>query len=178
MFSCIAKSRSHISSSASWLAKAHAPTRTCACSVAIQQPTDRVVGKCSVLRVRTEVLLVEGLSDRATGISQTAELDARKPRRPRQRNHAPIEERRQGSDSQGGRPMPTECNSREFACLGLNSRAVTARFDGGAITSDADVTSTAERSCGDLISDTVIVVGLSKMGLVQRLFSRGREEEE
>jgi len=33
--------------------------------------------------------------------------------------------------------MSTECNAREFAFQGLGSRAVTARFDGGAITSDA-----------------------------------------
>jgi hypothetical protein len=33
--------------------------------------------------------------------------------------------------------MPTECNAREFDFQGLGSRAVTARFDGGAITSDA-----------------------------------------
>jgi hypothetical protein len=33
--------------------------------------------------------------------------------------------------------MTTECNIREFAFQGLGSRAVTARFDGGAITSDA-----------------------------------------
>jgi hypothetical protein len=33
--------------------------------------------------------------------------------------------------------MTTECNAREFAFQGLGSRAVTARFDGGAITSDA-----------------------------------------
>ena len=33
--------------------------------------------------------------------------------------------------------MTTECNTREFAFQGLGSRAVTARFDGGAITSDA-----------------------------------------
>jgi hypothetical protein len=33
--------------------------------------------------------------------------------------------------------MATECNVREFDFQGLGSRAVTARFDGGAITSDA-----------------------------------------
>ena len=33
--------------------------------------------------------------------------------------------------------MSTECNVREFDFQGLGSRAVTARFDGGAITSDA-----------------------------------------
>ena len=33
--------------------------------------------------------------------------------------------------------MSTECNAQEFAFQGLGSRAVTARFDGGAITSDA-----------------------------------------
>jgi len=33
--------------------------------------------------------------------------------------------------------MLTECNAREFRFQGLGSRAVTARFDGGAITSDA-----------------------------------------
>jgi hypothetical protein len=33
--------------------------------------------------------------------------------------------------------MSTECNVREFAFQALGSRAVTARFDGGAITSDA-----------------------------------------
>ena len=33
--------------------------------------------------------------------------------------------------------MSTECNAREFAFQALGSRAVTARFDGGAITSDA-----------------------------------------
>ena len=33
--------------------------------------------------------------------------------------------------------MTTECNAREFHFQGLGSRAVTARFDGGAITSDA-----------------------------------------
>jgi hypothetical protein len=33
--------------------------------------------------------------------------------------------------------MTTECNAREFAFQGLGSRAVTAKFDGGAITSDA-----------------------------------------
>ena len=33
--------------------------------------------------------------------------------------------------------MATECNAREFDFQGLGSRAVTARFDGGAITSDA-----------------------------------------
>ncbi len=33
--------------------------------------------------------------------------------------------------------MLTECNAREFNFQGLGSRAVTARFDGGAITSDA-----------------------------------------
>ena len=33
--------------------------------------------------------------------------------------------------------MTTECNAREFEFQGLGSRAVTARFDGGAITSDA-----------------------------------------
>jgi len=33
--------------------------------------------------------------------------------------------------------MTTECNAREFSFQGLGSRAVTARFDGGAITSDA-----------------------------------------
>jgi hypothetical protein len=33
--------------------------------------------------------------------------------------------------------MLTECNTREFDFQGLGSRAVTARFDGGAITSDA-----------------------------------------
>jgi len=33
--------------------------------------------------------------------------------------------------------MMTECNAREFDFQGLGSRAVTARFDGGAITSDA-----------------------------------------
>jgi hypothetical protein len=33
--------------------------------------------------------------------------------------------------------MITECNAREFSFQGLGSRAVTARFDGGAITSDA-----------------------------------------
>jgi hypothetical protein len=33
--------------------------------------------------------------------------------------------------------MTTECNAREFNFQGLGSRAVTARFDGGAITSDA-----------------------------------------
>jgi len=33
--------------------------------------------------------------------------------------------------------MTTECNAREFAFQALGSRAVTARFDGGAITSDA-----------------------------------------
>jgi hypothetical protein len=33
--------------------------------------------------------------------------------------------------------MDTQCNAREFAFQGLGSRAVTARFDGGAITSDA-----------------------------------------
>jgi hypothetical protein len=33
--------------------------------------------------------------------------------------------------------MSTECNARDFAFQGLGSRAVTARFDGGAITSDA-----------------------------------------
>ena len=33
--------------------------------------------------------------------------------------------------------MTTECNTREFDFQGLGSRAVTARFDGGAITSDA-----------------------------------------
>ena len=33
--------------------------------------------------------------------------------------------------------MTTECNAREFDFQGLGSRAVTARFDGGAITSDA-----------------------------------------
>jgi hypothetical protein len=33
--------------------------------------------------------------------------------------------------------MSTECNAQEFAFQGLGSRAVTGRFDGGAITSDA-----------------------------------------
>ena len=33
--------------------------------------------------------------------------------------------------------MTTECNTREFDFQGLGSRAVTAKFDGGAITSDA-----------------------------------------
>ena len=33
--------------------------------------------------------------------------------------------------------MTTECNAREFDFQALGSRAVTARFDGGAITSDA-----------------------------------------
>lgn len=33
--------------------------------------------------------------------------------------------------------MSTECNAREFDFQGLGSRAITARFDGGAITSDA-----------------------------------------
>ena len=33
--------------------------------------------------------------------------------------------------------MTTECSVREFDFQGLGSRAVTARFDGGAITSDA-----------------------------------------
>ncbi len=33
--------------------------------------------------------------------------------------------------------MSTECNARTFDFQGLGSRAVTARFDGGAITSDA-----------------------------------------
>ena len=33
--------------------------------------------------------------------------------------------------------MTTECNAHEFDFQGLGSRAVTARFDGGAITSDA-----------------------------------------
>ena len=33
--------------------------------------------------------------------------------------------------------MATECNAREFDFQGLGSRAVTAKFDGGAITSDA-----------------------------------------
>ena len=33
--------------------------------------------------------------------------------------------------------MTTECNAREFDFQGLGSRAITARFDGGAITSDA-----------------------------------------
>jgi hypothetical protein len=33
--------------------------------------------------------------------------------------------------------MPTECNAREFDFQALGRRAVTARFDGGAITSDA-----------------------------------------
>jgi hypothetical protein len=33
--------------------------------------------------------------------------------------------------------VTTECNAREFAFQGLGSRAVTARFDGGAISSDA-----------------------------------------
>jgi len=33
--------------------------------------------------------------------------------------------------------MTTECNAREFDFQGLGNRAVTARFDGGAITSDA-----------------------------------------
>ena len=33
--------------------------------------------------------------------------------------------------------MLTECNTREFHFQGLGSRAVSARFDGGAITSDA-----------------------------------------
>jgi len=33
--------------------------------------------------------------------------------------------------------MSTECNARDFDFQGLGSRAVTARFDGGAITSDA-----------------------------------------
>ncbi len=33
--------------------------------------------------------------------------------------------------------MSTECNAREFDFQGVGSRAVTARFDGGAITSDA-----------------------------------------
>jgi hypothetical protein len=33
--------------------------------------------------------------------------------------------------------MTTECNARDFDFQGLGSRAVTARFDGGAITSDA-----------------------------------------
>jgi hypothetical protein len=33
--------------------------------------------------------------------------------------------------------MTTECNTREFDFQGLGARAVTARFDGGAITSDA-----------------------------------------
>jgi len=33
--------------------------------------------------------------------------------------------------------MTTECNARQFNFQGLGSRAVTARFDGGAITSDA-----------------------------------------
>ncbi len=33
--------------------------------------------------------------------------------------------------------MTTECNARKFDFQGLSSRAVTARFDGGAITSDA-----------------------------------------
>ena len=33
--------------------------------------------------------------------------------------------------------MSTECNVREFDSQGLGSRAVTTRFDGGAITSDA-----------------------------------------
>jgi hypothetical protein len=33
--------------------------------------------------------------------------------------------------------MTTECNAREFDFQGLGSRSVTARFDGGAITSDA-----------------------------------------
>ena len=35
--------------------------------------------------------------------------------------------------------MATECNAREFDFQGLGSRAVTARFDGGAITSDQPV---------------------------------------
>src|SRR3989304_6165313 len=33
--------------------------------------------------------------------------------------------------------MSTECNAREFDFQALGSRSVTARFDGGAITSDA-----------------------------------------
>src|SRR3972149_7276991 len=33
--------------------------------------------------------------------------------------------------------MTTECNAREFDFQALGSRAITARFDGGAITSDA-----------------------------------------
>jgi hypothetical protein len=33
--------------------------------------------------------------------------------------------------------MTTECNAREFDFQALGGRAVTARFDGGAITSDA-----------------------------------------
>jgi hypothetical protein len=33
--------------------------------------------------------------------------------------------------------MTTQCNSREFDFQGLGNRAVTARFNGGAITSDA-----------------------------------------
>src|SRR4030042_1398804 len=38
---------------------------------------------------------------------------------------------------QGDRPMLTECNTREFDFQGLGRRMVTARFDGGAVTSDA-----------------------------------------
>jgi hypothetical protein len=41
--------------------------------------------------------------------------------------------------------MTTECNAREFDFQALGSRAVTARFDGGAITSDAGGT-TSNRS--------------------------------
>jgi hypothetical protein len=39
--------------------------------------------------------------------------------------------------SQGGRPTTTECNARQLDFQGLGSRVVTARFDGGAISSDA-----------------------------------------
>src|SRR3974390_2870228 len=38
---------------------------------------------------------------------------------------------------QGGRPMTTECITREFDFQALGNREITARFDGGAITSDS-----------------------------------------
>jgi hypothetical protein len=44
---------------------------------------------------------------------------------------------RQLIDEQGGSPMPTECSGRSFDFQPLLSREVTARFDGGTITSDA-----------------------------------------
>jgi hypothetical protein len=37
----------------------------------------------------------------------------------------------------GGSPLQTECTSREFGFQSMESRQVTARFDGGMIASDA-----------------------------------------